>query len=333
MQHLQKLKTGYARLIITLLIPVVLLSGGTVAYHVHDFTENDPAFCVTCHIMQQAYNAWAESVHHQVNCHECHYATPAEQNRMLLMALINKPKAVGERHGKVVVPWKMCFKCHWDKQKGYENAENIAKSELHAKHVFIEKIECSKCHGYLKDTKNKTGLHQFLPDGRFCLKCHQGKKIHGLGMANLACLACHTDKTEDIRPNRAKCLTCHGNAEIRARIALLPPTVDTKHFTPDPKMVKKASSLGVVFPEDAPMMFRCSTCHKPHGKVKPEMSDCLKCHRNIGKVGRHSFHLNDLGIKCTMCHKPHLWKVTKTAAREICSQCHPYKDPDLFLHS
>jgi len=325
-------ETGSARLIITVLILVILFGGGAVVYHVHDFTENNPRFCVSCHLMQQAYNAWAGSVHKNVNCHECHYATRAERNRMLLMALINRPKAVGDRHGKVVVPWKMCFKCHWDKKKGYENAEDIAKSELHAKHVFIEKIECSKCHGYIKDSKEKTGLHQFLPSGRFCLKCHTGKKVHGLGMAGLACLACHTDKTENIRPDRGKCLTCHGNAEIRARIARLAPTVDTRYFTPDPGMVRKASSLGVVFPKNAPMMFRCYICHKPHEKVRPGMSDCLKCHRKIRKVGGHFLHIKQVGIQCTICHKPHLWKLTKTAARKTCSRCHPYKDPDLFLH-
>jgi len=81
------------RLIIILLLLVIFAGGGTIAYHVHDFTENNPKFCVSCHLMQTAYNAWEKSVHSRVTCHECHYATPREQNRMLLMTLLKKPTA------------------------------------------------------------------------------------------------------------------------------------------------------------------------------------------------------------------------------------------------
>ncbi len=317
-------------LIIVLLLLIIFVGGGTMAYHVHDFTENNPKFCVSCHLMQTAYNAWEKSAHSRVTCHECHYATPREQNRMLLMTLLKKPTAVEERHGKIIVPWKFCFKCHWETEKGFESAPNIAKSPGHAKHVFIEQIECSKCHGYLKE--NKAGLHEFLPSDRFCLKCHEGKEVHGLGMEGLACLACHTDKTKDIRPNREKCLTCHGDAETRSRIALAPKTVDTKHFTPDPNMVQKASTKGIKFPQGAPMSFECYTCHKPHAKVKPEQSDCFKCHREIQKVGKHDLHINMVGMECIVCHKPHEWKVSKDAAKTTCKTCHEYREPEAFLH-
>jgi len=318
------------RLIIILLLLVIFAGGGTIAYHVHDFTENNPKFCVSCHLMQTAYNAWEKSVHSRVTCHECHYATPREQNRMLLMTLLKKPTAVEARHGKIIVPWKFCFKCHWETEKGFESAPNISKSPGHAKHVFIEQIECSKCHGYLKE--NKAGLHEFLPSDRFCLKCHEGKEVHGLGMEGLACLACHTDKTKDIRPNREKCLTCHGDAETRSRIALAPKTVDTKHFIPDPNMVQKASTLGIKFPQGAPMSFECYTCHKPHTQVKPEQSDCFKCHREIQKVGKHDLHINMVGMECIICHKPHEWKVGKDVAKTTCKTCHEYREPESFLH-
>ncbi len=321
--------TFRGRLIIILLSMVIVIGGGAVAYHVHDFTENNPKFCVSCHLMQEAYDAWENSVHNKINCHECHYASPAEQNRMLFMTLIQKPEAVEERHGKVIVPWKYCFKCHWEREPGFEAAPNIAKSRGHAKHVFMEQVECAECHAYIEE--DKTGLHEFLPNDRFCLKCHEDTEVHGLGMEALACLACHTDKTEDILPNREKCLTCHGSAEIRAKIALEPKSVDTKHFTPDPEMVKKASSKGVNFPEGAPMEFECHTCHKPHTKVKPDQSECFGCHREIKKVGKHDLHINMVGMECIMCHKPHEWKVDEASAKETCTQCHDYQSPDSFF--
>ncbi len=318
------------RLIITVLILIIFIGGGTIAYNVHDFTENNPKFCVSCHLMQEAYDAWENSVHNNINCHECHYASPAEQNRMLFMTVIQKPEAVEERHGKVIVPWKYCFKCHWEQEEGFETAPNIAKSRGHAMHVFIEQIECSKCHAYIEE--NKAGLHEFLPSDRFCVKCHEGTEVHGMGMEGLACLACHTDKTEDIRPNREKCLTCHGDTDTRAKIALAPKSVDTKHFTPDPEIIQKASANGMKFPEGAPMEYECHTCHKPHTKVKPDQSHCFSCHREISKVGKHDLHINNVGMECITCHHPHSWKVNKTSAQETCTMCHDYKDPDSFLH-
>jgi hypothetical protein len=153
-----------------------------------------------------------------------------------------------------------------------------------------------------------------------------------MGMESLACLACHTDKTEDIRPNREKCLTCHGDTETRAKIALAPKSVDTKHFTPDPEVVQKASANGMKFPEGAPMEYECHICHKPHTKVKPDQSHCFSCHREISKVGKHDLHINNVGMECITCHHPHSWKVSKTSAQETCTMCHDYKDPDSFLH-
>ncbi len=324
----QKL-TSKGRLIIAILLLIILVGGASVAYHVHDFTENNPKFCVSCHLMQEAYDAWETSVHNQINCHDCHYATPREQNRMLVMTLLQRPEAVEPRHGKIIVPWKYCYKCHWETDERYSAAPNIAKSRGHAKHVFTEQIECSQCHAYIKE--DKEGLHHFVPSERFCLKCHEGKEVHGLGMKGLACLACHTDQTADIRPNREKCLTCHGNVDQRAKIALAPKTADTKHFAPDPGMVDKASHVGVQFPEGAPMEFECHTCHQPHGEVKPQQSHCFSCHREIQKVGRHDMHINNVGMECIQCHKPHEWKVNKEVAQETCTMCHEYKDPDLFL--
>ena len=329
MSILKQKLTPKGRIIIVLLLLVIIIGGAATAYQVHDFTENNPKFCVSCHLMQDAYDTWENSVHNNINCHECHYATPSEQNRMLLMTIFKNPQSVSDRHGKVVVPWKMCFQCHWEEKENFEKAANIAKSRGHAKHVFIEQIECAECHGYIED--NKAGLHEFLPSERFCLKCHEGMDVHGLGMEGLACLACHTDKTEDIRPNREKCLTCHGTAEIRAKIALEPKTADTRHFAPDPEMVQKASNMGVQFPDDGAMQFECHVCHQPHGQVKPDQSHCFSCHRGIQKVGQHDLHINTVGAECNTCHEPHGWVVTEENAQEICTMCHDYKDPDTFL--
>jgi hypothetical protein len=36
-------------------------------------------------------------------------------------------------------------------------------------------------------------------------------------------------------------------------------------------------------------------------------------------------------MECITCHQPHDWKVDQEAAKETCTMCHDYKDPDTFL--
>ena len=150
-------------------------------------------------------------------------------------------------------------------------------------------------------------------------------------MPELACLACHTDKTTNLRPNRDKCLTCHGSKEQRARIAAEPQTLDMRHFQASEESIAKASKL-TSFPADGAMQFDCSKCHNPHGKLKLTAGpDCMPCHRNIKGTGKHQAHL-DMGLKCLDCHQPHLWKVTKAMGKSAkCTKCHGPVDPANFL--
>ena len=48
-----------AKLLIIALILVIVGGGGFVAYKFYDFTQNNPKFCVGCHLMQPAYDTWA----------------------------------------------------------------------------------------------------------------------------------------------------------------------------------------------------------------------------------------------------------------------------------
>jgi hypothetical protein len=236
--------------------------------------------------------------------------------------VLHNPKEVPARHGKTIVPWKFCVKCHWDTDPRYPNAINVSKSAGHAKHFFVEHVECSQCHGYK--------LHQFTVEPRFCIKCHP-KEAEVHGMPGLACLGCHTDKKSDLRPDRDKCLTCHGSKEQRAKIAAGTQTLDMKHFKATEQEIAKASKLAQ-FPEDGAMKFECLVCHKPHSKLKlVAEADCLPCHRNIKKTGMHATHLEQ-GLKCLQCHKPHLWRVTAQMAKsKFCTQCHDAKNPADFL--
>jgi predicted CXXCH cytochrome family protein len=308
------------KIIIAVLLLVILTGGGVVSFKFYDFTQNNPKFCISCHLMKPAYEAWEESEHLGINCHDCHHLSIPEQNRLLMNFVLRRPKSVPERHGKIIVPWKYCVSCHWEKDENYPDAVRINDSRIHAKHYFMEQIECSKCHGYL--------VHKFTPEERFCVRCHQDKEVHGEGMEGLACLNCHTDRTKDLKPGRKKCLFCHGEEVVRMEL-MADGTMDVTHFTPEEEVIERAIKIDV--PEGAPMQMYCYECHKPHARVRPDFGTCQGCHPQIVNVGKHKTHVQLMGLECTVCHKPHSWRVTEERARTVCTQCHDYKEPLSFI--
>jgi len=317
------IKTGIplkGKIIIAVLLLVIFTGGGVLAFKFYDFTQNNPKFCVSCHLMQPAFNAWAASAHKGLNCHDCHHLTIPEQNKLLVSFVLHRPTSVPNRHGKVIVTWRVCITCHWEKNEKFKDAKLINESRMHAKHVFMEQIECVKCHGYI--------THKFTPEERFCTKCHEGKIVHGTGMEGLACLNCHTDRTQDLRPGRNKCLYCHGSEEVRKEL-IAGGTLDVTHYAPDQKTINRAIKINV--PKDAPMQFYCYECHKPHKSARPDWGNCFSCHQNILNVGKHNTHVQVMGMKCKQCHKPHAWRVTPEQAKKDCVSCHEYRDPKRFL--
>jgi nitrate/TMAO reductase-like tetraheme cytochrome c subunit len=320
---LKWLKAGVplkAKVIIAVLLLLITTGGGIMSYRFYDFTQNNPKFCVSCHLMQEAFDQWAESVHKGINCHDCHHLSVPEMNNLLVSFVLHRPDKVPDRHGKIIVPWRYCVGCHWEKKEEFASAPLINQSRMHAKHYFMEQIECSKCHGYI--------LHEFTPEERFCMKCHQGKTVHGTGMEQLACLNCHTDRTPDLRPGRNKCLFCHGDETVRQKL-MEEGSLDVTHYRPSQETIDRAIKINV--PKDAPMQFNCYACHKPHQEVRPDWGNCLVCHRNIPQVGKHEMHINVLGMECKQCHKPHSWTVTEQSARKDCTTCHEYRKPSDFI--
>lgn len=310
------------KLLIVMFLLALSLSMAFAGYKVNDYFEHNPNACMLCHVHDNAQQAWLKSKHSAVNCHQCHHSSKKEQVEQMVKFIFLGQKTVQPRHGKVIVPWKLCMTCHWERNAKYANAPLVNRSRYHAKHVFMEQIECSKCHGYV--------THQFMPEERFCTKCHGAKEVHGTGMEKLACLNCHTDRTVDLKPGRKKCLFCHGDESVRKEL-IADATIDVKYFQPSPAIIKKATKINV--PDEAPMKLDCHLCHKPHNKVRPDQGDCLKCHSNQLSIGKHEIHVKMVNMKCMDCHKPHKWKVTQEQAKKDCIKCHAYKDPKKFIGS
>ena len=300
-----------SRVLVLILVLLLLIGGGIVSYRVYDYLENNPTFCKSCHIMETAFASWEKSVHAMVNCHDCHHLPPREGIKLFYSFVVNRPRLIPPRHGEIIVLGKFCVRCHFEISKKYPQAVSIMASQFHGKHGFEKKIECSKCHGY------KT--HEFLPEERFCVMCHEGKKVHGGGMEGLACLNCHSDRTKDLRPEREKCLFCHGSDEIRVRM-IREKRLDVKHFTPSPEKIKAAIKINI--PTDSKHQFDCYACHIPHEKARPDWSECINCHGDIVNTGRHELHVKVMNINCGECHKLHSWVVTEEQAKKGCIKCH-----------
>lgn len=262
-------------------ITLILFTG----HRYYQFTKKDPHYCELCHVMKEPYKAWQDSAHRNTVCQVCHSMTLIGQNKLLLSYIFTGEKdKVRDKHGREA-PWDSCNACHLETAK--QGAVTMRKSYGHARHVFMEKIACKNCH--------TADMHNFKPDERNCLGCHEDKGVHGMGMESFACLSCHVYGEVTAMPKRERCLSCHKD-------------------------------IPLIGPMNA---FECQKCHKPHGRLKPTANDCMtNCHTNQNAIGRHDKHMN---ISCLECHKAHTWKVGKELAKRICVKCHEYKDPLSFI--
>lgn len=267
---------------------IITVLGIIVGYRYYRYTQDNPQFCASCHLMRTAFTEWQKGAHRDVVCQRCHQLTMLEQNQLLVAYVVKSNKAFSQTHGREK-PWQACRKCHMDNIS--QGSVTMKKSYGHARHVFMRGIECNTCH--------KSALHDFHPNENACQNCHKDKGVHGIGMEAFSCLKCHSfsEKTPSMVP-KDRCVRCHKN-----------------------------------IPEKGPMAsLLCHQCHKPHGNIIPASSTCIKeCHSNETAVGQHKLHM-DKGLDCMYCHKPHTWIVGKGMARRICSKCHGYKDPMLFIY-
>jgi len=272
--YLQEIKPHLLLLLFLISLTIII-----VGYRYYRHTQENPEFCLSCHLMKEAYKTWEKSKHSDIICQTCHRLSLIEQNK-LLIAFVTGTKSVRETHGRQK-PWQACKECHFpDIEQG---AISDSKTFGHARHVFTKKINCSECH---------TGdLHEFKPESDACLKCHKDRLVHGLGMEGLQCLNCHTFSKEPSQKlvSERRCLECHGNIQ---RSGVMGSLRCFDCHKPHAKIkLEGADCLG-----------RCHSHelevgqHKLH--IEKAKVDCLYCHRaHTWRVGR------ELATRiCTKCH-------------------------------
>ncbi len=256
--------------IVLLVLLLIIIGGiGYGGYKVYDYTEHDPQFCASCHIMQTAWKTWAAGAHQNVHCKTCH------QQDIVSRARIVWSWAKGEVENvppHTRLDRAVCEQCHFSQNGSWKQ---VGETVGHRQHVLKADLQCLSCH--------LPSLHAVEPKAEDCQKCHASSQMNIGGMKDFHCTTCHNflaqgQKVEAMLPERETCLECHQGMQIKNE----------------------------TFPEDGSMAFGCAECHKPHTQPFLSFADCLACHLDITEDQAHFDHkaLTD----CIKCHKPHDWK-------------------------
>jgi len=195
------------------------------SYFIYDYTQNNPKFCTTCHLMNDAYETWDASAMHELNCHNCHESNILESLDHVIEVLFENPDEVTKL---TVIENEVCEKCHADNDPQWLQVANTAGHEVH---LFTqEEPTCIGCHGLQ--------LHVFAASEETCYQCHSPDHDAACEVMDVHCIVCHefTDTENELIPQRDDCLRCHEGQQI----------------------------MGVSFPSGAHNDTACDNCHNLH---------------------------------------------------------------------
>lgn len=275
---LEKVLEHVKGFILAAFVTVAILSL-LVGYRYNRYTEDDPQFCATCHLMKDAFLEWQKGKHRDVVCQQCHQLSILEKNRLLIAYVVKGTQPLAQTHGREK-PWLACRGCHTESIE--QGSVTTTESYGHARHVFIQKLKCQVCH--------KRTFHDFQASETACQNCHKDKGVHGVGMDTSSCLSCHafTGKKTPMIPNN-RCTRCHSHVPKTGPMSgLFCHECHKPHSTVEPaaatcvnKCHRDKTSSG-----QHALHYRkgidCMYCHKPHtwllGK-NGTRSLCGKCHR------------------------------------------------------
>jgi nitrate/TMAO reductase-like tetraheme cytochrome c subunit len=287
---------------VAVLILALLAAAAVYGYRVYDYVQHDNDFCLSCHLMVDPYERFAQSDHRGLGCKACHQPTPAARAQMGLTQIIRNPSEL-EAHAEV--PNERCEACH---VKGNPSEWTIiSQSAGHRVHLesnspSLSGLQCVQCHS--------SSVHEFTTTDKTCGQsgCHENVTIQLGKMSKLTlhCAVCH-DFTRPVaqsggaadtigallRPQAQECLSCHA---MRLRMRM---------------------------PEDDPHNGACAACHNPHPQTTPAeaVRSCANsgCHEAPEKITPMHKGLSAGGLAdCTTCHRAHEFRITT----QQCAGCH-----------
>jgi hypothetical protein len=271
-------------------------------YRTYDYVQHDNNFCMSCHLMQDPFDRFAQSEHRGLGCKACHQPTMAVRTQMALTQVLENPDQI---HTHAEVPNSVCADCHI--RGNPEQWRQIEASAGHRVHMesqdpSLRGLQCVKCHS--------SGIHEFAATDKTCAQsgCHESTQVRlgRMGSLTIHCASCHEFNapvagnvardtvTLALRPQADQCLSCHAMRAIARDI----PVHDTAH------------------------QGACGACHNPHDQATPAQAvqTCAAggCHQRADTLT--AFHRGlapGVLTNCTSCHAAHEFR-----APTECLQCH-----------
>ncbi len=301
---------------------VIAVAGSITAWRGWDYIQNDPTFCTSCHLMDDAFGRWSESGHKKVNCHTCHPGDLMSNLHQMWVTITESPDAV-VKHAEV--PASICGSCHLSTDPRWKQ---IGQSAGHAVHWGEHRIECVTCHA--------PQVHQFVPTDQMCEKCHSNQVVGLSPMQKQHCTTCHDymgDSARGLIPTSEDCGRCHADAgdspiklhtgwhegfdcstchPVHDAVGVLAADGPSRDGAALPCTECHADQVEAMAHATGPHE-RCATCHEPHADPAVEPR-CRACHEEESdKVGVRDHHA------CVDCHRPHL---PGEVAADTCADCH-----------
>jgi DmsE family decaheme c-type cytochrome len=232
---------------------------------------DDDSLCMTCH--ETYVKTFQHNVHRDQSCEKCH--GPASRH----LASRGKEPGTILSFKKLTAPEKaeLCLKCH---EQDACSPGTQWRSSPHAAHG----VSCTDCH---------TSHYNVPPGSPPVTTVAQGGQpdkivqvvrlpvVDETAPIDMAAIRAESNHLGAVTPHI--CLRCHANMAQQLNVA-------ASH--------QICGAIG----------FDCTTCHNPHGKIRPETRTdlCLKCHdNNSPTMAWHSSTHSRHGVACADCHNPH----------------------------
>jgi nitrate/TMAO reductase-like tetraheme cytochrome c subunit len=275
--------------------------GGVLLYRTYDYVQHDNNFCMSCHLMADPFDRFAQSAHRGLGCKACHQPTMAVRTQMALTQILENPDSI---HTHAEVPNSACEGCHvtGDPEKWLQVAASAGhRVHLESQDPNLRGLKCVECHS--------SSVHEFSTSDKTCGQagCHESTEVRlgRMGGFTIHCASCHdfnrpvlTSAPAEtlavaLRPQREQCLSCHAMRAILEN-----------------------------FPEHEPHNSACGACHNPHEHTTPaqavESCATAGCHSQADTVTPFHRGLSPSVLSnCTSCHNAHAF----TATTE-CMECH-----------
>ena len=257
-----------------------------------------PAFCKSCHNMDDFFASWQHSSHKDVACIECHYEPGvAAHIEGKFGALSQVASFVTHRYGSkphAEVSNRSCQRsgCH---TQITTHTDTLFKNKVHFNH---------KIH------------HDAMVPGRDlpCTTCHsQELRSEHIGILSGTCFLCHFHGQGAAARRTDDCTTCHGAPQGTLRLADY--SFDHSAFFGDrPDMDCHQCHRTVNAGDARASAVRCQSCH--YGTL-------LTADTNIEAL--HALHVHDHRIGCFECHGILRHGITTRASKDdphTCANCH-----------